>query len=113
MQTAVESPYLVPFDGRFSIRDVSTAPPASAPGKRELRARRFNVRPQNARPVHRCDDRVICRRPVLRAGRQADRKRDGNRRRKCPEFHGFILISSARGAPCVAAIVAGISAQPQ
>lgn len=35
----VPSPYLVAFDGSFRIADAPTAPPLTAPGKKELKAR--------------------------------------------------------------------------
>lgn len=40
MFTAVDSPYLVPFDGRFSAADAPTAPPDDAAGRKKLDARR-------------------------------------------------------------------------
>lgn len=39
MQTAVDSPFLVPFDGRLKLADLSTEPPPDAPRKRDCRAR--------------------------------------------------------------------------
>ncbi len=37
MFKAVDSPYLVPFDGRFKVADASTAPPDRVPSKKELK----------------------------------------------------------------------------
>lgn len=39
MFEAVESPYLVPFDGRFRVGDSPTSPPADAPDKSDLKDR--------------------------------------------------------------------------
>lgn len=37
MFEAVDSPFLVPFDGSFSVADTPTGPPDSVPGKKELK----------------------------------------------------------------------------
>ena len=39
MFKAVDSPYLVPVDGSFSVAEISTRPPVDAPGKKGVRKR--------------------------------------------------------------------------